>query len=112
MATIRSPVWKADLPSAVSPLEIVLNRSLLLLMGAIVGVVQSELLHGREMALDPIQPRCGCRREVEVDAVRRRIGQDLGLQMKARIIQDQVQHLRTAVSTPQPFQEGQEGHMV
>jgi hypothetical protein len=63
---------KTAVAGSISPAQVTLDGRLLLCVRAKVGVVGGELLHGRKMALDAIEPRVIARREVKPDAVLRR----------------------------------------
>lgn len=110
--TIRFPIFKTDLTSAIPLGKITLNRRLLFFMAAVVCIVQGKFLQGREMTFDPIQPGGIRRRPVELDLVCSHVTQNLRLQMKRRIVQYYMQYLIAAVSSTQPLEKCQKGHPV
>ena len=110
--TIRFPTLKTNLAFTVSPRQVTLDRCLLLLMAAVIAIVQGEFSQGCEVTFNSIQPRGSRWGKVEFDFMAGRIGQNFRFQMEGGIVQDYMQDLAAAVTTPQPLQEIQKGDPV
>ena len=87
-------------------------RFLKLAMTSVVGVFQGELLQGRKVAFDAVQPRSAGRREVKLDPLSGGILQYFGPVMKSGVVQDDVQYLRARILSAEPLEEREEGPAV
>src|SRR5262245_7841755 len=110
MSLVGLPVFHGDFVLAVAPTQVLVNGLLLFGMTAVVGGLQGELLERREVALDAIEPRRLSRREVEANVVLRGPSANLGLEVRAVVVEHDVQDLLARVATANPLQERQELH--
>ncbi len=89
-----------------------MNRGLHVLMTPVVRVVERELPQGGEVAFDPVEPARAGRREVELDAMRGGVLKDLGFEVEAGVVEDDVQNFGAAVAGAEPLEELQERRPV
>src|SRR5262249_44486265 len=78
------------------------------LVASIVRRLQGELLQGRELALDAVEPGAVRGGQVEADVVRLGPRQEGGRDVGAVVVHDDVELLRTRVTRTDPSEERQE----
>ena len=93
---------------SIPPQQVAVNRRFLFFVAAVVRVVQRKLLQRAEVALDAVQPRCIRRREVESHVVTPGPAGDVAAEVRAVVVQNDVQPLRRWVTPTHPLQETQE----
>jgi len=75
----------------VAPAYVPGDRLALLGVGAVIGAVEREVTHGRELGFDPVQPGGAGRQEHQLHAVGGRPAGDLRILVRREVVRDHMQ---------------------